>query len=122
MADNFKPTGDVRSTHIEVREHHIESKARKVLVTDSTGSYALDVTTGGAILTSEGARELKRRFDNDGRSDFQAVYIGWAERGTAEDATGWIIEKYAYDSTGFCTSVDIGYGKWSERDSVVVYD
>ena len=51
----FKAEKNSHTSAIETREHHVASKAKKVLITDSTGAYAADVGADGSLkVTTEG--------------------------------------------------------------------
>ena len=48
---------------------------------------------------------------NDGLPD----YVGYAPRGLAEGATGWLLKAYTYDANRQCTQILIAYGDWTNR-------
>ena len=63
----------------------------------------------------DGEIQKSKRYDNEGRSDGQPVYIGFAEKGSAENEVEWTIHKFSYDGNGFSTERKVGFGKWSGR-------
>lgn len=52
---------------------------------------------------------LAKQVDYAGRNDFQPVYEGWAEPGTATSAASWIIKKNTYNSDG-----SFSYVQWAD--------
>jgi hypothetical protein len=60
---------------------------------------------------------LKQRFEYNG--DGTMKYAGHAKKGTEEsDDRGWTIQYFQYNGTPAITSIDIGYGSWTDRASL----
>ena len=65
------------------------------------------------------SRPLIWRIDYAGRSDGQPVYQGFANTGTSEDATDWLIYKFTYTADpGSVTQRDVSCGSWTGRVSL----
>lgn len=72
-------------------------------------------TKVGAYRYVEIPSNLQMRLDYDTRTDGQPVYIGYAPRGLASSATGWLIQKHTYDVNNFMTLRQIAYDIWDDR-------
>jgi len=72
----------------------------------------------GAYKYVEIPSNLQMRGDYTGRTDGQPVYIGYAIRGLASSADGWLIQKFTYDVSGFMTLHQISYDIWDDRADV----
>lgn len=57
------------------------------------------------------------RYDTDGRTDFQYVYIGRALMGVLTSEDGWEIWKYTYTTTGAILAIETSSGIWDSRPS-----
>lgn len=44
-------------------------------------------------------------------------YTGFAPRGLASSASGWLLQKFTYDGNRQCTLRQIAYGIWDNRAS-----
>lgn len=59
---------------------------------------------------------MQLRLDYGARSDGQPIYQGFAPRGLASSATGWLLYKFTYSADpGNMTLRQIAYGVWDDR-------
>lgn len=61
--------------------------------------------------------DWQMRLDYDGRTDGQPVYLGYAQKGVAASADGWIVYKFTYDGSDQVTLRQSYYGVWDDRAS-----
>lgn len=83
----------------------------------SQHSFPIIASTNGSLVIAQEDFLYQNRWDADGRSDFQAVYAGYAPRGVTASSEGWLLFKYTYDGDGFCTLKQTAYASWDNRAS-----
>ena len=93
LGDSFIPTGNVKTSSAEFREHQSTIFAKRVC----------DIPN-----------DLKERHAYDGSG--QVTYSGYAPRGLAEGTDGWLLYKFTW-SGGNMTERDVAYGNWTNRVS-----
>ena len=68
------------------------------------------------IVNYNDSRPMIMRLDYGGRSDGQPLYQGYANTGTAEGTSDWMIYKFTYTADpGNVTQRDVSYGSWTGR-------
>jgi hypothetical protein len=68
-----------------------------------------------AVRFTEIPSQLKARFDYDGANN--CIYMGFAPKGLAEGANGWLLYELKYDASDNLTEKNICYGNWTDRAS-----
>ena len=61
---------------------------------------------------------MQMRADYTTRTDGQPVYLGFAPKGLASSATGWLLHKFTYDGSDRVTVRQIAYDIWDDRADV----
>lgn len=56
--------------------------------------------------------------DYDARTDGQPIYLGFGARGLSTSSSGWLIQKFTYDSDNQCDSRQIAYGTWDNKGTL----
>lgn len=96
--------GDLRPSGLENDEHDNSIKAKRVTTWPDNTQQLVDY---GA------------------RTDGQPVYVGYAIRGLATNANGWMIQKFTYTTIGgsdYLETRTIAYSSWDLRaDPSTVY-
>ena len=59
--------------------------------------------------------DQQKQIDYTIRPDGQPVYVGYAPRGHATSATGWLLQKMTYDVSDRVTSITIAWNSWDNR-------
>jgi hypothetical protein len=71
-----------------------------------------------AIKTSTVPPNIQMRLDYGTRTDNQPDYVGYATKGLATSASGWMIQKMTYnDDTDLLETRQISYDAWDDRAS-----
>jgi hypothetical protein len=70
-----------------------------------------------AKRTTEIPTNMQMRVDYDGAVDGLPLYMGFAPRGLASSATGWLIQKFTYDGSRQATLRQCAYDSWDNRAS-----
>lgn len=76
------------------------------------------------VDSREGGLPYQQKFDADGRSDNQPVYVGWSDPGTATSAAKWRIYKITYGAGGDAQAIQFANGStrfdqvWDNRTTV----
>jgi hypothetical protein len=91
LGASFNPSGSTRSSQVEVNEYESALFARR---------------------TTEIPSNMKARFEWSGTN---CIYAGFAPKGLAEGANGWLVQKFTYDGSNNCTERNIAYGNWTAR-------
>jgi YD repeat-containing protein len=86
--------GLTRATEAEHNEHDIALWAKRV---------------------TEIPSNLQQLLDYVDRTDGQPIYMGFAEKGLAQSASGWLLHKYTYNASGQMTAKQISYDAWADR-------
>jgi len=92
--NSFVPEGATKGSWAEDREHQQSLFAKRIMEVPS------DLQIRQAIS----------------RSDGQPDYVGYAPRGLAADATGWLIWKFTYTSNNM-TLRQTAFDSWDNRTS-----
>ena len=92
---------------------------RIVIILTILLSMANPSCAGLSDINATSVREFPQdytiRFDYDGRTDGNPVYVGYATKASAEGTDGWIIIKFAYDGSNQVTSKKVAFGNWTAR-------
>lgn len=96
IGDAFNLNGQTKVSDAEAREHELALFAKRF---------------------TEIPSNMQMLADYDVRTDGQPIYLGFAPRGLAEGADGWLLQKFTYDGSEQCTSRKIAYGDWTNRAS-----
>jgi len=60
---------------------------------------------------------MQKRLDYDTRTDSNPVYVGFAPKGLAEGADGWLLYYLEYDTSNRLIKLTVAYGNWTARTS-----
>lgn len=71
-----------------------------------------------AYRLTEIPSNLQMRVDYDSYTDGKPAYVGYAARGVASSAGGWLVQKFTYDSDRQTTLRQIAIGIWDNRASL----
>lgn len=91
IGDDYKLTGQTRSSDAESREHQASLYAKRM---------------------TEIPSDLQQRFEYNG--DGTVLYAGYAPRGLASSAAGWMIHKFTY-TTQMVTLRQTAFTSWDGR-------
>ena len=58
---------------------------------------------------------MQMEADYAARIDCQPVYLGFAVKGLADSAEGWLLQKFTYDASNRVLDRAIAYGAWDDR-------
>jgi len=58
---------------------------------------------------------MQMRVDYDGMTDGLPKYLGFAPRGLASNASGWLIQQFTYDGSRQATLRQCAYDSWDNR-------
>jgi hypothetical protein len=64
---------------------------------------------------------MQMRADYGASTDGLPDYMGYAPKGLASSADGWLLQKFTYDANRQCTLRQISYSSWDLR-ATAVYD
>lgn len=92
---DFIPSGQHSSSAVENREHESGLYARRVVEIPSNQQMRIAYGTNG-----------------------MEEYVGYAPRGIATSAGGWLIHYLEYDVSDRLTSRTIGSGAWDDRATI----
>lgn len=98
IGDSHQMTGQVRVSDAEYREHEPELLAKRF---------------------TEIPSNMQMRADYNSETDGQPLYLGYGAKGLASATTGWLLQKFTYDSSRQCTLRQIAYDSWDNRASAV---
>ena len=94
IGGSFQPVGNAHTSSVE---HAVfEDKIVAYRISEIPSNQQMDVDYGA-------------------RTDAQPVYLGYAPKGLADGADGWLIQKYTYDGSDRATKREIAYGNWTNR-------
>lgn len=99
LGDSYQLTGQVRGSDAESREHEALLHAKRFTEIPSNGQLRCAYSS------------------TDGLPD----YLGYAPRGLATNASGWLIQKYTYDGSRQMTLRQIAYDAWDNRATTATY-
>lgn len=89
----------------------VERKIDNTIITrDSENFYRQEIVL--ATATDE------TKFDYDGRTDSNPVYVGKHTQGASTADADWIIQKFTYDSSDRVTRIETLQGAWDNRASL----
>ena len=96
LGNSNEEYGQVRSSGIEQKEYEKELWAKRITEIPSNMHMEVEYTAG--IPT----------------------YVGFAAKGLATSASGWLIQKFSYDASGNCTKREIAMDcyAWDNRATV----
>lgn len=58
---------------------------------------------------------MQMRADYGAATDGLPTYMGYAPKGHATSASGWLLQKFTYDANRQCTLRQIAYDTWDNR-------
>lgn len=77
----------------------------------------------GAWKTTERPSLLKMKYDYVDRTDGQAVYVGFAKRGTKDTDATWVVHKFTFDVSNQVTARQVAVNiTWNDRTTAGNYD
>lgn len=97
FGDAYTTTGRSKLTDAEAREHQDTLLAKRV---------------------TEIPSDNQLRCDYDTRDDGQPVYLGTGAKGLPSSTTGWLVQKFTYNSSGYVTLRQSAIGIWDSRASL----
>lgn len=93
LGTETKQSGAVKPSSLEQQVYEGDLFAQRITEIPSNMQMRIDWTSGNAD------------------------YVGYAPRGLASNADGWLLQKFTYDGSNRCTLRQIGYGNWDNRAS-----
>jgi hypothetical protein len=94
LGQDEKLTGHTKISAAEAIELEVDLKAKRI---------------------TEIPSNMQMRVDYDGQTDGLPKYLGFAPRGLASSATGWLIQKFTYDGSRQATLRQCAYDSWDNR-------
>ena len=94
IGDSYQPAGQTQASEVEADTYEQRISASRI---------------------TEIPSNLQLRADYDIRTDGQPVYLGFGARSLAAATTGWLLQKFTYDSSGYVTLRQIAYDSWNNR-------
>ena len=94
QGDTYNPLGNTQTSDAEAREHQGTLLAKRV---------------------TEIPSDLQMQVDYDTRTDSNPIYVGYGPKGLATSTTGWLLQKFTYDSSNRVTVRQVAYDKWTLR-------
>lgn len=96
LGDSYKLWGQGSVSDAESREHQASLFAKRTVHLPS---------------------DFKVRYDYDGRTDGQPVYIGYAPKASLTSDAVWIVHKFTYDGSDNATERNTQFTSWDSRAS-----
>lgn len=74
-----------------------------------------------AKRTTEIPTNMQMRVDYNGLTDGLPKFLGFAPRGLASSASGWLIQQFTYDGSRQATLRQCAYDAWDNRATTASY-